>query len=127
MALKQVLSQIRQGSPGCHLAAYVDLKAKLVLGIDAEKSPKQETLNELAEAAHAALAGQDATKLASQLGEGHKMQIAMMIDARDATLYLGGAAPSNDAICCIGRPTMDLVKLVESARNSMATLYDSAS
>lgn len=51
MDMANTLSELRHAVPGCHVAAFVDLSAKMVMTHDARSKAPQERLDDLAERA----------------------------------------------------------------------------
>lgn len=51
MDMAAQLSDLRQAVPGCHVAAFVDLSAKMMMTHDARSKAPQERLDDLAERA----------------------------------------------------------------------------
>ena len=63
------LTALRRACPDCKLVAYIDLQSNMVLSVDADQTPVQETLDDLAEATRETLRSKLVQTTANRLGE----------------------------------------------------------
>lgn len=91
MDMAAQLSQLRRDIPGCHVAAFVDLDARMVLVLDARSKAPQERLDGLADRAR---------RLLNVPGQ-QDLNHAVAISSANLEVFLRGAAGSEDGLALV--------------------------
>lgn len=93
MDMAAELSRVRSDVQGCHLIAFIDLSARMVLVYDARSKPPQERLDGLADRSQRLLTTPD---VADPMPD-H----AMVITEDNLEIYLRGAPTTEDSLALV--------------------------
>lgn len=102
MDMAAKLSDLRQTIPGCHLAAFMDLSARMVLAHDARSKPPQERLDGLADRARRLLNTPDVA-----------LNHAIAISEDNLEIFLCSAPASEDSLALVCGVETDVYAAIE--------------
>ncbi|VAV87724.1 hypothetical protein MNBD_ALPHA07-1603 [hydrothermal vent metagenome] len=111
MAIADEINKLREEFDGCSLVAFADLSSKMVLLTSSLKKIPQENLDHLC--AEAAIMFKGAT---AKLNKDATPITALVADGDNTNIYLQNEAGSDDVLCCICGPDVDLNAFLTSAQ-----------
>jgi len=114
MAIAAEINKLREKFDGCALVAFADISSKMVLLKSSVKKIPQENLDYLCAEAAAMFNG-----AAAQLNKHAAPITAIVADGDKSNIYLRNKAESDDVLCCVCGPDVDLTAFLASARSHM--------
>lgn len=108
MKIEAHLDRLRKSQPGCHLAAYGDLSAKLILRSSADRACPREDLDRLGDKAAMAASVLDQVALPDEYEPAHCGAAFAVFTLRDTQLCARAGQDGNDLICAVFQPAHDI-------------------
>ena len=118
MGIVERLDAMRTATRGCRLAAFGDLRTRLVLRASAEKSWPQERLDELCTLAADSVGQADGGGMA-ELFAGAPLDEAIVLGRDGIRLFIRPANGESDVICCVCDTAEALEPLANAARAAL--------
>lgn len=123
MSLVDKLDALRAAAPGCSLAAFGDLHARLVLRSSALRPWPQERLDELCAQAARCFAAADDPAVTSHFASGSgRLDEAILLDPTDIRLFLRSPQDEADLICVVVDSVEDFDRVAGPARETVQSL-----
>lgn len=124
MGVELELKQIRAASDGCSLAAFGDLRTKLVLRVSASEDWPQERLDALCHEAAQSFREADSNVLREAgLSEASApAREAVILSAQEIRLFVRSETDPNDLICCVCRSAEDVPELTQAAHRALRAI-----
>ena len=122
MSVVEKLDALRAAAPGCSLAAFGDLRTRLVLRASAARPWPQERLDELCVQAARCFAAADSAAVTGHFGAGARLDEAVLLDGRELRLFLRSPADESDLVCVVCRSVDDFDRLAGLARQMVGSL-----
>lgn len=123
MSIVDKLDALRAAAPGCSLAAFGDLHARLVLRSSASRHWPQERLDELcAQAARCFSAADDPALTHHFVPEKGRLDEAILLDPTDIRLFLRSPQDEADLICVVVNSVEDFERVAGPARQTVQDL-----
>ncbi len=111
MAIADEINKLREEFDGCNLVAFADLSSKMVLLTSSPKKIPQENLDHLCAEAAMMLKG-----AAANLNTDAAPLTALVTDGDKTHIYMRNQADTDDVLCCICGPDIDLTSFMASAQ-----------
>lgn len=124
MGVEQELNKLRAVSEGCGLAAFADLRTKLVLRVSADGDWPQERLDTLcAEAAQSfRQADSDVLRKAGLSNADAPARETVVLGVQDIRVFVRSEEDPNDMICCVCRSADDVPALAQAAHQALRAI-----
>ncbi len=119
MSLEDELETLRAAVPGCRVAAFVDLRAQLVLLSKAAQRPKQEWLDRLARTGATLLPLSASPLMTAAAWDGALPDEAAVISAEGLRIYARLPEDLSEALCCDCAPGADAGAVLAAARATL--------
>ncbi len=114
MAIAKEINELREEFDGCSIVAFADISSKMVLLNSSEKKIPQENLDYLCAEAAVMFKG-----TAARFNKERAPVTAIVLDGEKSNIYLRSKAESDDVLCCVCGPDVDLSAFLVSARAHM--------
>ena len=119
MGVAQKLDLLTSDNPGCRLAAFGDLGARLILCSSGEKAPRQEYFDEICDVSARNFEYQDA--LTGSMGHAAKPSGELfVVNPTETILVVRSDADDADMLVCVCNSPDDAWKLIPPARQFLA-------
>lgn len=115
------LDALRSGFPDCSLAAFVDLSTGMVLCASAADATRQEDLEDLCDAAVAALDGVEASAVQQVLGGPQPMQV-FGLSAQGLQGFIRSPLASEEALCLRCAAHVEIESLARQASDVLRAI-----
>ena len=117
MGVEQHLERLRAVTAGCSLAAFGDLRTRLVLRVSADGDWPQERLDTLCVEAAESFRTADGIALrdAGLSDPENKVREAVILGVQEIRVYVRSDIDPNDMICCVCQSAQDVPKLTAAS------------
>ncbi|MEX0338380.1 MAG: hypothetical protein AB3N11_04995 [Arenibacterium sp.] len=124
MGVEQELNKLRAVSNGCSLAAFADLRTKLVLRVSAESDWPQERLDALCSQAAQSFRQADSEVLrkAGLARADGPTREAVILSAQEIRVFVRSEDDPSDMICCVCRSAEDVPALAQAAHQALRAI-----
>ncbi|WP_109464637.1 hypothetical protein [Albibacillus kandeliae] len=121
MTVADRLDRLRAVADGCSLAAFGDLRTRLMLRVSSDHPWPQERLDELCTQAVRCFDRADSSAISSHLLGGARGVVneALELGDNEIKLFVRSDADPSDVICCVCHSLTDLPVLTNAARDVM--------
>ena len=121
MNIAERLDSMRKAFPAFSTLAYADISTGMILYASAESELRQEHLDALCATAVEMLQGAAATQVAQALGaeDAGDIHEAIIMEPGEIGIFLKSTCNPADALCCVGRPSIDLAAFRSLARDHL--------
>ena len=121
MNVQAELDTIRTAAPGCSLAAFGDLRTRLVLRVSADQIPPQERLDELCSLGARCFAQADADAVHTYFpGSGNDApNEAVVLGPKDIKLFVRSETDDTDMVFCLCESADAVPDLLRSAQQAL--------
>ena len=118
MTVLERLDRLRAATEGCSLAAFGDLRTRLVLRVSSENPWPQERLDDLCKTAARCFGQADSAAIRDGLlgGVSAPVNEAMVLGAREIRMFVRSDEDPSDMICCVCQSAEDVAVLSNGAR-----------
>ena len=116
--MKQLLNALRASRPDCHVVAYGDATAQLVLRASHEPAYRREHLDHLCE--QAATSFDMLQSVAATWHNQEPAQEAIVINAKTTTLFVRESKETSEFLCMVCAPGLEIESLVTDGRRTLS-------
>lgn len=126
MSVKTTLENLRKATPGCRVAAFVDLHTSMVLASDADSPVPQEDLDALAAGAASLFQTLDPAlvPVLTAASQGHGLCQASLTGRDRSLIAVRTDGAAQEAICCELGPSADLPLAFAKAAGASSALSE---
>ena len=118
--MKQLLNALRASRPDCHVVAYGDATAQLVLRASHEPAYRREHLDHLCE--QAATSFDMLQSVAATWHNQEPAQEAIVINAKTTTLFVREGKETSEFLCMVCAPGLEIESLVADGRRTLSLI-----